>query len=53
MTATTTILGLLPLLLSRGMGSEVQRPLSVVVMFGLTFTHGNGKSGEVGKRCPE
>ena len=35
MTATTTILGLLPLLLSRGMGSEVQRPLSIVVVFGL------------------
>ena len=35
MTAATTILGLLPLLLSRGMGSEVQRPLSIVVVFGL------------------
>ena len=35
LTATTTILGLLPLLLSRGIGSEVQRPLAVVVVFGL------------------
>ena len=35
MTASTTILGLLPLLLSRGIGSEVQRPLAVVVIFGL------------------
>jgi cobalt-zinc-cadmium resistance protein CzcA len=35
MTAATTILGLLPLLLSSGIGSEVQRPLSVVVVFGL------------------
>jgi len=36
MTATTTVLGLLPLLLSRGIGSEVQRPLATVVVFGLT-----------------
>jgi len=36
MTAITTILGLLPLLLARGIGSEVQRPLAVVVIFGLT-----------------
>jgi len=35
MTAMTTILGLLPLLLSRGAGSEVQRPLAAVVVFGL------------------
>lgn len=35
MTALTTVLGLVPLLLSRGMGSEVQRPLAVVVVFGL------------------
>ncbi|MBW2599642.1 MAG: efflux RND transporter permease subunit, partial [Deltaproteobacteria bacterium] len=35
MTASTTILGLLPLLLSHGIGSEVQRPLAVVVVFGL------------------
>lgn len=35
-TALTTVLGLLPLLLSHGIGSEVQRPLAVVVIFGLT-----------------
>ena len=35
MTALTTILGLLPLLLSTGTGSEVQRPLATVVVFGL------------------
>lgn len=35
MTALTTIFGLVPLLLSNGMGSEVQRPLAIVVVFGL------------------
>jgi len=35
MTTLTTLLGLMPLLLSRGIGSEVQRPLAVVVVFGL------------------
>ena len=35
MTATTTALGLLPLLLSSGTGSEVQRPLATVVTGGL------------------
>lgn len=35
MTAMTTVLGLVPLLLARGMGSEVQRPLAAVVVFGL------------------
>jgi len=35
MTAITTILGLMPLLLSTGIGSEVQRPLATVVVFGL------------------
>lgn len=35
MTAFTTILGLIPLLLATGIGSEVQRPLAVVVVFGL------------------
>ena len=35
MTATTTALGLIPLLLSSGTGSEVQRPLATVVIGGL------------------
>jgi len=35
MTALTTILGITPLLFSHGIGSEVQRPLAVVVVFGL------------------
>ena len=35
MTALTTVLGLLPLLLATGIGSEVQRPLASVVIFGL------------------
>jgi len=35
MTATTTALGLLPLLFSHGTGSEVQRPLATVVIGGL------------------
>ncbi len=36
MTTLTTMLGLLPLLLSHGAGAEVQRPLAAVVVFGLT-----------------
>jgi cobalt-zinc-cadmium resistance protein CzcA len=35
MTALTTVFGLVPLLLARGMGSEVQRPLAVVVVSGI------------------
>jgi cobalt-zinc-cadmium resistance protein CzcA len=35
MTALTTVLGLVPLLLATGMGSEVQRPLAVVVVSGI------------------
>jgi cobalt-zinc-cadmium resistance protein CzcA len=35
MTALTTVLGLVPLLLSTGLGSEVQRPLAAVVVFGM------------------
>ncbi len=35
MTATTTALGLFPLLLASGVGSEVQRPLATVVIGGL------------------
>ncbi len=36
MTALTTVLGLMPLLLARGIGAGVQRPLATVVVFGLT-----------------
>lgn len=35
MTALTTMLGLLPLLLSQGIGAEVQKPLAIVVVAGL------------------
>jgi cobalt-zinc-cadmium resistance protein CzcA len=35
MTALTTALGLIPLLLATGLGSEVQRPLATVVIGGL------------------
>ena len=38
MTTVTTVLGLVPLMLATGMGSEVQRPLAVVVVFGITIT---------------
>jgi len=34
-TATTTFLGLVPMLLSTGIGSEIQKPLAVVVMGGI------------------
>jgi copper/silver efflux system protein len=35
MTAFTSVLGLLPMLLSRGVGAELQKPLAVVVVGGL------------------
>jgi cobalt-zinc-cadmium resistance protein CzcA len=35
MTAATTALGLLPMVWATGVGSEVQRPLAVVVVFGV------------------
>jgi cobalt-zinc-cadmium resistance protein CzcA len=34
-TTLTTLLGLLPLLLARGIGADVQRPLATVVICGL------------------
>ena len=36
MTAATTVLGLAPFLVATGLGSEIQKPLAVVVIFGLT-----------------
>jgi len=36
MTSLTTILGLLPLLVSTGIGAEVQRPMAIVVIGGMT-----------------
>ncbi len=35
MTALTSMLGLIPMLLTTGVGSEVQRPLAVVIVGGL------------------
>ncbi|MBD3344491.1 MAG: CusA/CzcA family heavy metal efflux RND transporter [Chitinivibrionales bacterium] len=35
MTTLTTVLGLVPLVLATGTGSEIQRPLAIVVVFGL------------------
>lgn len=35
MTAATTVLGLAPFLTATGLGSEVQKPLAIVVIFGL------------------
>ncbi|MBM4164688.1 MAG: efflux RND transporter permease subunit [Lentisphaerae bacterium] len=35
MTSLTTVLGLLPVIMATGTGSEVQRPLAIVVVFGL------------------
>ncbi|MCD8193095.1 MAG: CusA/CzcA family heavy metal efflux RND transporter [Tannerellaceae bacterium] len=38
MTATTSILGLLPASLATGIGSDVQRPLATVIVYGLMFS---------------
>lgn len=35
LTTLTTLFGLLPLLLSKGIGAEIQRPLAAIVIFGL------------------
>ena len=37
MTATVAVLGLLPASLSAGIGSDVQRPLATVIVYGLLF----------------
>ena len=38
MTKLTSVLGLVPLLLTQGPGSDIQRPLALVVLGGLAFT---------------
>jgi cobalt-zinc-cadmium resistance protein CzcA len=38
MTATVAILGLLPASLATGVGSDVQRPLATVIVYGLLFS---------------
>ncbi len=38
MTATVAILGLLPASISTGIGSDVQRPLATVIVYGLLFS---------------
>lgn len=38
MTTTTTIIGLLPASLATGVGSDVQRPLATVIVYGLIFS---------------
>lgn len=38
MTKFTTIIGLIPLLFSAGIGSEIQRPLAIVVVGGIIFS---------------
>lgn len=38
MTATTSALGLLPASMATGIGSDVQRPLATVIVYGLIFS---------------
>jgi len=40
MTATVAVLGLLPASLATGIGSDVQRPLATVIVYGLLFSTG-------------
>jgi cobalt-zinc-cadmium resistance protein CzcA len=37
MTATVAIVGLFPASISKGIGSDVQRPLATVIVYGLLF----------------
>ena len=38
MTALTTVIGMLPLALGMGEGSEMLKPLALVIVFGLSFS---------------
>ena len=38
MTATVAMLGLLPASMATGIGSDVQRPLATVIVYGLMFS---------------
>lgn len=38
MTSVTTILGLFPASMATGIGSDVQRPLATVIVYGLMFS---------------
>ncbi|GAP73211.1 cobalt-zinc-cadmium resistance protein CzcA [Candidatus Symbiothrix dinenymphae] len=38
MTTATTVLGMIPMAIPRGSGSEMWQPLGIVVVFGLTFS---------------
>ncbi|MBN9248124.1 MAG: efflux RND transporter permease subunit, partial [Hyphomicrobium sp.] len=38
MTATVAVLGLFPASLATGIGSDVQRPLAMVIVYGLLFS---------------
>jgi len=38
MTAVTTIIGLFPASIATGIGSDVQRPLATVIVYGLMFS---------------